>query len=81
MRSGGKGIEIPLFALFRKPRLLRRGDSLLHPHIAAGDVLMKRYRPTTEEIKLLMAAAMGKVPADLVVQHQRKVGKGVGPRQ
>ena len=39
---------------------------------------MKRYRPNPEEIKLLMAAAMGKVPADLVVQHAKLVNVYTG---
>jgi adenine deaminase len=39
---------------------------------------MKRYRPSPEEIKVLMAAAMGKVPADLLVQHANLVNVYTG---
>jgi len=39
---------------------------------------MRRYRPSPEEIELLMAAAMGKVPADLVVQHASLVNVYTG---
>jgi hypothetical protein len=39
---------------------------------------MKRCRPTAGEVKFLMIAAMGKVPADLVVQHADPVNVYTG---
>jgi adenine deaminase len=39
---------------------------------------MKRYRPTIEETQLLMAAAMGKIPADLAIQHATLVNVYTG---
>jgi len=39
---------------------------------------MKRYRPDKQGIKVLMAAALGKVPADLVVKNARLVNVFTG---
>jgi adenine deaminase len=39
---------------------------------------MKRYRPTVQEIELLMAVALKTVPADLVVQNARLVNVYTG---
>ena len=45
MRSGGKGDAIPLHALFKMPRLLRRGVSLLSIFKSFEVIPMKDYRP------------------------------------
>ncbi|MCF8080905.1 MAG: amidohydrolase family protein [Desulfobacterales bacterium] len=39
---------------------------------------MRRHRPNPQEIKLLMAAAMGKIPADMVIQHAKLVNVYTG---